>query len=42
MEEYFECKVIKKGNNELHIFQPNIMYKLENEFGVEVCDIYKY
>ena len=25
MEEYVGCKVVRKGNNEIHMFQPDIM-----------------
>ena len=39
--EYVGCKVIRKGN-ELHMFQPNIMYKLEKEFRVDVQEVCKY
>ena len=42
MEEYIGCKVIRKGNNELQMFQPEIMHKVENEFGIDVCEICKY
>ena len=42
MEEYVGFKVTKKGNNEMHMFQPDIMHKLEKEFGIDVCKICKY
>ena len=42
MEEYVGCKVTKKGNNKMHIFQPDIMHKLEKEFGIDICKIRKY
>ena len=42
MEEYVGCKVIRKGNNKLHMFQPDTMNKVEKEFGIDVCEIHKY
>ena len=42
MEGYVGYKVVRKGNNKIHIFQLNIMHKLEKEFGIDVCDIQKY
>ena len=42
MEEYVECKVVRKGDNKMHMFQPDIMHKLEKEFDIDVCDIWKY
>ena len=42
MVEYVGCKVTKKGNNKMHIFQPDIMHKLEKEFGIDVFKICKY
>ena len=41
LDKYVGCKVIRKGN-ELHMFQPDIMYKLKKEFGVNVQKICKY
>ena len=42
MEEYVGCKVVRKGNNEMHMFQPEIIHKLEKEFVIDVCEIRKY
>ena len=42
MEGYVGCKVTRKGKNKLHMFQPGIMYKLEKEFGINVCENCKY
>ena len=42
MEEYVGCKVTRKGNNEIHMCQPDIMHKLEKEFGIDICKIRKY
>ena len=42
MEEYVGCKVVRKGNNKIHMFQPDIMHKLEKGFGIDVCEIWKY
>ena len=41
LDEYVGCKVVRKGD-ELHMFQPDIMYKLEKEFGADVREIRKY
>ena len=41
LDKYVGCKVTWKGN-ELHMFQPDIMYKLEKEFGNNVKEIRKY
>ena len=41
LDKYVGCKVIRKGD-ELHMFQPDIMYKLEKEFGVDVQEVRKY
>ena len=42
MEEYVGCKVTRKGNNKMHMFQPDIMHKLEKKFGIDICKICKY
>ena len=42
MEEYSGCKVTKKSNNKMHMFQPDIMHMLEKEFGIDICNIRKY
>ena len=41
MDKYVGCKVIRK-NRELHMHQPEIMYKLKKEFGDDVKEICKY
>ena len=38
LDEYVGCEVTRKGNG-IHMFQINIMYNLEKEFGVDVKDI---
>ena len=42
IEEYVGCKVTRKGNNKMHMFQSDIMHKLDKEFGIDVCMIRKY
>ena len=41
LDEYVGCKVIRK-DGELHMHQPDIMYKLDKEFGNDVKEICKY
>ena len=41
MEEYVRCKVVRKGNNKMHMFQPGIMNNLEKEFFIDVCEVCK-
>ena len=41
LDKYVGCKVTPKGD-ELHMFQPDIMYKLEKEFRDDVKEICKY
>ena len=41
LDKYVGCKVTRKGNK-LHIFQPDIMYKLKKGFRVDDKEIPKY
>ena len=42
LDKYVGCKVIRKDNNKLHMFQTDIMFKIEKTFGVDVREICKY
>ena len=41
LDKYVRCKVIRKGVK-LHMFHPDIMYKVKKEFGVDVQEVRKY
>ena len=41
-DEYVGCKVIRKGDHTLHMHQPDIVYKIEKEFGEEVKNMRTY
>ena len=41
-DKYVGCKVARKNRDKPHMSQPNIMHKLEKEFGMEIVKICQY